>query len=81
MDSVLDTLLNCIHDLVPFEKAAVLFAEGGAALMVARKAPRSVPPGTGTTLPATICPHLQQIPLNESLSRRQIFPKRWIRRP
>ena len=61
MDSVLDTLLNCIRDLVPFDKAAVLFVEDGAELLVAREAPRSAPPGTGTTFPAAVCPHLEQI--------------------
>jgi PAS domain S-box-containing protein len=61
MDSVLDTLLNCINDLVPFDKAAVLFVEDGAELMVAREVPRSTPPEAGTTFPASSCLFLEQI--------------------
>src|ERR1043166_9803106 len=33
MDSVLDTLLLCISELVPFDRATVLFVEEGAELM------------------------------------------------
>jgi PAS domain S-box-containing protein len=50
MDAVLDTLLQCISDLIPFDKATVLFVEDGAELMVAREAPRSVPKRIGLTL-------------------------------
>lgn len=50
MDSVLDTLLQCISDLVPFDRATVLFVEDGFELMVAREAPRSVPKRIGITL-------------------------------
>jgi PAS domain S-box-containing protein len=39
MDSVLDALLQCISELVPFEHATVLFVEDGFDLMVAREAP------------------------------------------
>ena len=39
MDSVLDTLLQCISELVPFDRATVLFVEDGEQLMVAREAP------------------------------------------
>ena len=35
MDSVLDTLLHCISELVPFDRAAVLFVEEGFDLMIA----------------------------------------------
>jgi PAS domain S-box-containing protein len=50
MDSVLDTLLQCISELVPFDRATVLFLEDGFELMVAREAPRCVPKRIGTTL-------------------------------
>jgi PAS domain S-box-containing protein len=40
MDSVLDTLLQCISELIPFDVATVLFVEDGSNLMVAREAPR-----------------------------------------
>jgi PAS domain S-box-containing protein len=61
MDRVLDTLLGCIHELVPFDKAAVLFAEDGAELLVAREAPRLIPTETGTVFPASACPYLERI--------------------
>ena len=50
MDSVLDTLLQCIYGLIPFDKATVLFVEDGAELMVAREAPRIAPKRIGLTL-------------------------------
>jgi PAS domain S-box-containing protein len=40
MDSVLDTLLQCISELVPFDRATVIFVEDGPELMVAREVPR-----------------------------------------
>jgi PAS domain S-box-containing protein len=39
MDVVLDTLLQCLADLVPYHSASVLLAEGGTRLLVAREAP------------------------------------------
>lgn len=53
MDSVLDTLLQCISELVPFDRATVLFVEDGFELMVAREAPRIVPKRIGFTLKAS----------------------------
>ena len=50
MDSVLDTLLQCISELVPFDRATVLFVEDGFELMVAREAPRITPKRIGLTL-------------------------------
>jgi PAS domain S-box-containing protein len=61
MDSVLDTLLKCIFDLVPFDKATVLFVEEGLELMVAREAPRNVPRRIGLTLNASESVFLQRI--------------------
>ena len=50
MDAVLDTLLDCISELVPFDRATVLFVEDGFELMVAREAPRVLPKRIGLTL-------------------------------
>jgi PAS domain S-box-containing protein len=50
MDSVLDTLLQCMSELVPFDRATVLFVEDGFELMVAREAPHSVPKRIGIIL-------------------------------
>jgi PAS domain S-box-containing protein len=61
MDSVLDTLLNCIRELVPFDKAVVMFVEDGAELLVAREAPRSIPTEAGTVYPASACSYLERI--------------------
>jgi PAS domain S-box-containing protein len=43
MDSVLDTLLQCIGELVPFDKAGVLFIDDPEHMFVAREAPRPQP--------------------------------------
>lgn len=61
MDSVLDTLLHCISELVPFDKATVLFVEDGANLMIAREAPRNVSKRIGLTLNAAESIFLQRI--------------------
>jgi PAS domain S-box-containing protein len=61
MDSVLDTLLHCISDLVPFDRATVMFAEEGANLMIAREAPRNVSKRMGLTLNAAESIFLQRI--------------------
>jgi PAS domain S-box-containing protein len=53
MDSVLDTLLQCIRELIPFDRAAVLFVEDGSELMVAREAPRGTPQRMGLTFKAS----------------------------
>jgi PAS domain S-box-containing protein len=61
MDAVLDTLLQCISDLIPYDKATVLFVEDGADLMVAREAPRLAPKRIGLTLNASQNVFLQRI--------------------
>jgi PAS domain S-box-containing protein len=61
MDSVLDTLLHCISELVPFDKATVLFVENGANLMIAREAPPDVSKRIGLTLNAAESVFLQRI--------------------
>ena len=60
MDSVLDTLLQCISDLVPFDQATVFFVEDGVELMVAREAPRVVPNRIGLAMNATDNTFLQR---------------------
>src|SRR6266404_8150403 len=61
MDSVLDTLLHCISDLVPFDRATVLFVENGFELMVARESPRITPKRIGLTLNASENVFLQTV--------------------
>jgi PAS domain S-box-containing protein len=61
MDSVLDTLLQCISELVPFDRATVLFVEDGFDLMVAREAPRIVPKRIGLILSASENVFLQRV--------------------
>jgi PAS domain S-box-containing protein len=61
MDSVLDTLLQCISDLVPYDVATILFVEDASNLMVAREAPRVEPRRIGLTLAATANVFLERI--------------------
>jgi PAS domain S-box-containing protein len=53
MDSVLDTMLQCISELVPFDVATVLFVEDDSNLMVAREAPAVIPKRIGLTFRAS----------------------------
>jgi len=66
MDSVLDTLLRCISELVPFDKASVLFVEDGSELMLAREAPKNSRKRIGLTLGAS----------EDSFLHRVLFEKR-----
>jgi PAS domain S-box-containing protein len=61
MDAVLDTLLKCISELVPFDHATVLFVEDGFDLMVAREAPRIDPKRIGLTFKACESAFLQRV--------------------
>jgi PAS domain S-box-containing protein len=61
MDSVLDTLLQCISELVPFDRATVLFVEDGFELMVARETPRIVPKRIGLTFGASESTFLERV--------------------
>jgi PAS domain S-box-containing protein len=61
MDFVLDTLLRCISELVPFDRATVLFVEDGFELMVAREAPRIVPKRIGLTFRASENTFLERV--------------------
>ena len=61
MDSVLDTLLRCISELIPFDKATVLFVENGTELMVAREVPRTAAKRIGLTLSLSGNTFLQRV--------------------
>jgi PAS domain S-box-containing protein len=61
MDSVLDTLLQCISELVPFDRATVLFVEDGFELMIAREAPCMCSKRIGLTLTASENVFLQRV--------------------
>jgi PAS domain S-box-containing protein len=61
MDSVLDTLLHCISELVPFDRATVLFVEDGFELMVARESPRIMSKRIGLTLKASENKFLERV--------------------
>jgi PAS domain S-box-containing protein len=69
MDSILDTLLACLADVVPYTSACVLFAETDLQLLVAREAPRRSTRGTVTILDPTEHPTLNKV-LRE---RRSVF--------
>jgi PAS domain S-box-containing protein len=61
MDAVLDTLLACLADLVPYSSAAVLLIEDLAHLFVAREAPRTAGKRTLATFAAKDQPLLERI--------------------
>ena len=61
MDVVLDTLLECLSGLVPFDSGQVLLLEGDSELLVARSAPRTSNQRTGLTLNAASHPFLKRI--------------------
>jgi PAS domain S-box-containing protein len=61
MDAVLDTLLECLSGLVPFDSGQVLLLEGDSELLVARSAPRTSDQWTGLTLNVAGHPFLQRI--------------------
>ncbi len=61
MDAVLDTLLQCIGELIPFDKASVLFVEDTAHLMLAREATQTESSRAGLVLSALENPFLRPI--------------------
>ena len=61
MDSVLDTLLQCIAELVPFDKASVLFIDDPEHMFVAREAPRMPTGSPICVLSASDAPILRKI--------------------
>jgi len=61
MDAVLDTLLACLFDLVPYDAATVILAEDELRLFVAREAPKQPGGRPFITLAATDSPLLQRV--------------------
>lgn len=61
MDAVLDTLLQCIGELVPFDRASVLFVEDAAHVMVAREVTQRGLSRAGFVLSALDNVYLQKI--------------------
>lgn len=61
MDTVLDTLLACLLDLVPYDKATVILAEDELRLFVAREAPKHPGKSPFITLETTDGPLLQRV--------------------
>ncbi len=70
MDYLLDRLLGCIHDVVPFDCARVLFTEqeGSPRLFVARESPRS-PARAFSMVAIDDNPFIQQI----VVEKRKVF--------
>lgn len=70
MDSVLDTLLQSLLELVPYDSAQVMLLESGSRLFVAREAPRSDPAKQAVKYPLTLdvteFPFLQRVVANQS---------------
>jgi PAS domain S-box-containing protein len=70
MDNVLDTLLQSLLELVPYESAQILLQESDARLFLAREAPRHDPTKQVTKYPlildATDLPLVQKVLLNQS---------------
>ena len=61
MDAVLDTLLACLFDLVPYDSASVILAEDEIRLFVAREAPKQPGMRPFVTLETTESPLLQRV--------------------
>lgn len=61
MDTVLDTLLACLLDLVPYSSACVLLIEEGTELLVARVAPKNSVKRSIVTLALEEHPLLQSV--------------------
>jgi PAS domain S-box-containing protein len=61
MDAVLDTLLACLFDLVPYDTATVILAEDELRLFVAREAPKQPGRHPFITLEAADSPLLQRV--------------------
>lgn len=63
MDAVLDTFLNCVFDIIPYDCAKVIFAEEEGRLFVAREAPRGNEQRSFTTLETKESSFLQRVML------------------
>ena len=70
MDSVLDTLLQSLLELVPYESAQILLLESDSRLFVAREAPRSDAAKPAVDYPLTLnvieFPILERVVVNQS---------------
>ena len=70
MDVVLDTLLQSLLELVPYESAQILLLESDSHLFVAREAPRCDPAKQAVKYPLTLnaseFPLLQRVVVNQS---------------
>ena len=70
MDSVLDTLLQSLLELVPYESAQILLLESDSRLFVAREAPRPDPAKQGVKCPLTLnvteFPLVQRVVVNQN---------------
>jgi GAF domain-containing protein len=69
MDVLLDTLLDTLLQIVPYDQASVMLAEPDSQLMVAREAPRRPPRKTVLMLDARDNPFLQ----DALVGRKNIF--------
>jgi PAS domain S-box-containing protein len=61
MSMVLDTLLDCLRDLVPYDSASVILSEDNVHLYVARQFPKAAPGEPTVRLNATDAALLQRI--------------------
>ena len=61
MDSVLDTLLHCVLDLIPYDSARVILTEPDGSLFVARESPLHSGKRVVVTLEASQNPYLQRV--------------------
>jgi transcriptional regulator with GAF, ATPase, and Fis domain len=61
MDELLDTLLGCLQDIVPFDSAQVLLTEDANALLVARELPKPTGNRVVVTLDVNDNPLLQRV--------------------
>jgi PAS domain S-box-containing protein len=61
MDAVLDTLLACVSEIIPYEQASVIMTENDGPLFVARKSPVGSRSRTVVTLEANENPFFERI--------------------
>src|SRR6267154_446258 len=77
MDALLDTLLDMLFQIVPYDQASVMLAESDSQLMIAREAPRRPPRKTVLMLDARANPFLQ----DALVGRKNIFVEDTLREP
>lgn len=71
MDAVLDTLLRCLHEIVPYDSASVILTEADGRLFVAREAPPASSNRPVLTLELTQNTFLQRVLLMKKNVRLQ----------